>query len=174
MKHSCHEYTCRDLREHRFHRRAATIWPLLAVDLCSRPRIALLRFSEHFSRTVLMHLTVGQRSSLSPPALYRYVIGAVTQTATWSQVPVIFGILAFVYAGHGVFPSIQASMKKPKDFPKVNPPLNLSSIYLCFHTPDALLGAPSLETGSLLIFPCKLKVQVANISCAIEQRKKDH
>ena len=54
------------------------------------------------------------------------MIGAVTQTATWSQVPVIFGILAFVYAGHGVFPSIQASMKKPKDFPKVSHPLKFT------------------------------------------------
>jgi len=46
--------------------------------------------------------------------------------ANWSQVPVVFGILAFVYAGHGVFPAIQASMKKPKDFPKasLSSPLN--------------------------------------------------
>ena len=34
--------------------------------------------------------------------------------------PVVFGILAFVYAGHGVFPAIQASMEQPKDFPKAS------------------------------------------------------
>ena len=33
--------------------------------------------------------------------------------------PLVFGILAFVYSGHGVFPSVRASMKQPEDFPKV-------------------------------------------------------
>ena len=51
----------------------------------------------------------------------RFVQGAATQAANWSQVPVVFGILAFVYAGHGVFPAIQASMKRPKEFPKAGP-----------------------------------------------------
>ena len=34
--------------------------------------------------------------------------------------PLVFGILAFVYSGHGVFPSVRASMKQPEDFPKVS------------------------------------------------------
>ena len=42
--------------------------------------------------------------------------------------PVVFGILAFVYAGHGVFPAIQASMKQPKDFPKAIPFPSLPSL----------------------------------------------
>lgn len=33
--------------------------------------------------------------------------------------PLIFGIMAFSYAGHSVFPSIQASMRRPSRFPRV-------------------------------------------------------
>jgi amino acid permease len=32
----------------------------------------------------------------------------------------VFGIMAFVYSGHGVFPSVRASMKKPEQFPKAS------------------------------------------------------
>lgn len=32
--------------------------------------------------------------------------------------PMVLGILAFVYSGHGVFPSVRASMKQPEHFPK--------------------------------------------------------
>lgn len=49
----------------------------------------------------------------------RFAEGAVTSAVSWSQIPVVFGVLAFVYAGHGVFPAIAASMQKPKQFPKV-------------------------------------------------------
>lgn len=65
--------------------------------------------------------------------------GAATQVANWSQVPVVFGILAFVYAGHGVFPAIQAGMKKPKDFPKVVPFLKASPLG-AFQTAKTRLG----------------------------------
>jgi len=41
----------------------------------------------------------------------------------------VFGILAFVYAGHGVFPAIQAGMKQPKDFPKASISFPLSLRY---------------------------------------------
>ena len=46
-------------------------------------------------------------------------MGAVTSAANWTSMPLVFGILAFVYSGHGVFPSVRASMKQPEDFPKV-------------------------------------------------------
>jgi solute carrier family 32 (vesicular inhibitory amino acid transporter) len=44
---------------------------------------------------------------------------AVTTTIDWSNLPLIFGIMAFSYAGHSVFPSIQASMRSPSQFPAV-------------------------------------------------------
>ena len=34
--------------------------------------------------------------------------------------PLVFGILAFVYSGHGVFPSVRASMKEPEEYPKAS------------------------------------------------------
>ena len=48
-----------------------------------------------------------------------FVAGAATTLVNPSSLPLTFGIMAFVYAGHGVFPSIQASMKEPKEFTKV-------------------------------------------------------
>eukprot|EP01025_Chloroclados_australasicus_P050364 TRINITY_DN5782_c0_g2_i2.p1 TRINITY_DN5782_c0_g2~~TRINITY_DN5782_c0_g2_i2.p1 ORF type:complete len:507 (-),score=28.15 TRINITY_DN5782_c0_g2_i2:372-1805(-) len=48
-----------------------------------------------------------------------YVAGAETVFANWAAVPLLFGIFAFVFAGHGVFPSIQGAMKQPNKFPKV-------------------------------------------------------
>jgi vesicular inhibitory amino acid transporter len=48
-----------------------------------------------------------------------FVAGAATSPAVWASVPLVFGIMTFCYSGHGVFPSIQASMKKPSDFPQV-------------------------------------------------------
>ena len=47
-----------------------------------------------------------------------YAPGAVTAAANWGTLPLVFGLLAFVYAGHGVFPSISASMQQPKQFSK--------------------------------------------------------
>jgi vesicular inhibitory amino acid transporter len=47
-----------------------------------------------------------------------FVPGACTDLALWSSVPLVFGIMTFCYSGHGVFPSIQASMKNPQEFPK--------------------------------------------------------
>ena len=49
-----------------------------------------------------------------------FVAGAATTLVNPSTLPLTFGIMAFVYAGHGVFPSIQASMKEPQQFTKVN------------------------------------------------------
>ncbi|KAK9903315.1 hypothetical protein WJX75_002640 [Coccomyxa subellipsoidea] len=45
--------------------------------------------------------------------------GAVTSVGNWATMPLVFGIMAFVYSGHGVFPSVRASMKRPEQFPKV-------------------------------------------------------
>ncbi|MEW5303382.1 MAG: hypothetical protein WDW36_006081 [Sanguina aurantia] len=48
-----------------------------------------------------------------------FVAGAATNVALWASLPLVFGIMTFCYSGHGVFPAIQASMKDPKQFPKV-------------------------------------------------------
>lgn len=45
--------------------------------------------------------------------------GAVTDPALLATLPLVFGIMTFCYSGHGVFPSIQASMKEPEKFPQV-------------------------------------------------------
>ena len=47
--------------------------------------------------------------------------GAATAAANWGALPLVFGIMAFVYSGHGVFPSIQRSMKEPSRFPQACP-----------------------------------------------------
>lgn len=52
-----------------------------------------------------------------------FVAGAATAAANWRSLPLVFGIMAFVYSGHGVFPSIQRSMKEPSRFPQAR--LNL-------------------------------------------------
>eukprot|EP00955_Chlamydomonas_euryale_P092428 364706-Chlamydomonas_euryale.AAC.3 len=46
-----------------------------------------------------------------------YVAGAATDPALFATLPLVFGIMTFCYSGHGVFPSIQASMAKPSEFP---------------------------------------------------------
>lgn len=55
--------------------------------------------------------------------------GAVTSVGNWATMPLVFGIMAFVYSGHGVFPSVRASMKRPEQFPKV-----------CARSPDRTPG----------------------------------
>ena len=47
-----------------------------------------------------------------------YVAGAATAAGNWATLPLVFGIMAFVYSGHGVFPSVRASMRHPEQFPK--------------------------------------------------------
>lgn len=49
-----------------------------------------------------------------------FAAGAPTVFANWSTLPMVCGIMAFVYSGHGVFPAIQAAMKEPKRFPEVS------------------------------------------------------
>lgn len=48
-----------------------------------------------------------------------YVAGTETTLASWQTLPLVFGILVFVHSGHGVFPSVRASMKDPDRFPQV-------------------------------------------------------
>ncbi|KAK9826368.1 hypothetical protein WJX81_002972 [Elliptochloris bilobata] len=62
--------------------------------------------------------------------------GAATAAANWSALPLVFGIMAFVYSGHGVFPSIQRSMKEPSRFPQV---LNIA--YLAVAAQCTLIAA---------------------------------
>ena len=58
--------------------------------------------------------------------------GAATDPALLATLPLVFGIMTFCYSGHGVFPSIQASMKEPEKFPQVgdgsSPRLGLGQI----------------------------------------------
>ena len=48
-----------------------------------------------------------------------FAAGAATDPALLATLPLVFGIMTFCYSGHGVFPSIQASMKEPEKFPQV-------------------------------------------------------
>ena len=63
--------------------------------------------------------------------------GAVRSAANWASMPLVFGILAFVYSGHGVFPSVRASMEQPEDFPKVSFYRQGSSAEYIMHDCDA-------------------------------------
>ncbi|GAQ90047.1 Transmembrane amino acid transporter family protein [Klebsormidium nitens] len=45
--------------------------------------------------------------------------GPGTQLLNLQTFPLTFGLLAFVYAGHAVFPNIKASMKEPELYPKM-------------------------------------------------------
>ncbi|KAG1674282.1 hypothetical protein FOA52_013471 [Chlamydomonas sp. UWO 241] len=64
-----------------------------------------------------------------------FIPGAATDVALWSTLPLVFGIMTFCYSGHGVFPAIQASMQKPKEFPQV-----LNVAYLIVATCCTLIG----------------------------------
>lgn len=82
------------------------------------------------------------------PTIHRFVAGAATQIVDWAQIPVVFGVLAFVYAGHGVFPAIAKSMKRPKEFPKVccgcdSLHTPFMSLHLC---PHQILSENTLDT----------------------------
>lgn len=45
--------------------------------------------------------------------------GPGTELLNLQTFPLTFGLLAFVYAGHAVFPNIKASMKEPELYPKM-------------------------------------------------------
>lgn len=66
----------------------------------------------------------------------------------WATLPLVFGIMAFVYSGHGVFPSVRASMKRPQLFPKV--PMLIYSPLVGFRVYMSMfrvsLGAPPLKS----------------------------
>ena len=67
-------------------------------------------------------------SHITPPlvlqVIYTYFTGsfapgAATAAVEWSTMPVAFGCMAFCFAGHGIFPSIRASMQDVSKFGKV-------------------------------------------------------
>lgn len=64
-----------------------------------------------------------------------FVAGAATALVHPTTLPLTFGVLAFVYAGHGVFPAIQASMKEPQLFSKA-----LNTAYLFVGGFCAIIG----------------------------------
>ena len=82
-----------------------------------------------------------------------FVAGAATAAANWRSLPLVFGIMAFVYSGHGVFPSIQRSMKEPSRFPQAR--LSLST---------------SLECGSTLGFAERGQQEYRNPKWSIRER----
>ena len=57
--------------------------------------------------------------SHSPSAAGAFTGGAPTYFLHFGSLPLVFGIMAFCYSGHAVFPSIRASMQKPEQFPSV-------------------------------------------------------
>ncbi|CAL8465508.1 g5044 [Coccomyxa elongata] len=65
-----------------------------------------------------------------------YTAGSATSMGNWATLPLVFGIMAFVYSGHGVFPSVRASMKRPQLFPKV-----LDAAYLVVGALCTFIGA---------------------------------
>lgn len=42
--------------------------------------------------------------------------GAATVPVAWDTLPLVCGIFAFSYSGHGVFPTIKRAMKNPEEF----------------------------------------------------------
>lgn len=60
-----------------------------------------------------------------------YAPGAVTTLVNLQTVPLVFGMFAFCFAGHGVFPSIRAQMKQPEQFPRVMDVSFLLTALLC-------------------------------------------
>jgi len=64
-------------------------------------------------------------AALAGVILWNFVMGgyisepAETAVLHLSTLPNTFGILAFVFAGHAVFPSISASMEEPERFPEM-------------------------------------------------------
>ncbi|EIE22996.1 hypothetical protein COCSUDRAFT_15642, partial [Coccomyxa subellipsoidea C-169] len=81
-----------------------------------------------------------------------YPAGAVTSAGNWATLPLVFGIMAFVYSGHGVFPSVRASMKRPEHFPKARLSSTQNLGFTPFSTPVQVLDAAYLVVGTLCTF----------------------
>eukprot|EP00798_Chlamydomonas_sp_ICE-L_P008319 gene8319-1594_t len=96
-----------------------------------------------------------------------YTAGAVTHMAVWSSFPLVFGILTICYSGHGVFPSIQASMEKPEEFPKV-----LNVAYTIVAITCAFIGGAGYymfgsNAADVIVFNLPAGVLVTLCSCVI-------
>lgn len=93
-----------------------------------------------------------------------YSPGAATVAVAWGTMPLVFGIMAFVYAGHSVFPSIQASMKEPERFPAV-----LDTAYLTVGTICTFLGSAGYYmygAGAMDVITFNLPAGVLKTLCA--------
>lgn len=71
--------------------------------------------------------------------VYNFVAGGVhtahTSLLHLNSLPVTFGLSAFVYSGHAVFPSIYRSMKDRSQYPKM-----LDTTYFIVGVTGALIG----------------------------------
>ena len=99
--------------------------------------------------------------------VYNFVAGGVhiaqTSPLHLHSLPVTFGLSAFVYSGHAVFPSIYRSMKDRSQYPRM-----LDTTYAIVGVTGALMGEPTGCTAhqtenTLAMLPtlCKVAAQVA-------------
>ena len=74
--------------------------------------------------------------------VYNFVAGGVhiaqTSPLHLHSLPVTFGLSAFVYSGHAVFPSIYRSMKDRSQYPRM-----LDTTYAIVGVTGALMGEPA-------------------------------
>lgn len=78
--------------------------------------------------------------------VYNFVAGGVhlaqTSPLHLHSLPVTFGLSAFVYSGHAVFPSIYRSMKDRSQYPRM-----LDTTYAIVGVTGALMGEPTSYTA---------------------------
>ncbi len=90
--------------------------------------------------------------------VYNFVEGGVHMAQTsplhLHSLPVTFGLSAFVYSGHAVFPSIYRSMKDRSQYPRM-----LDTTYAIVGITGAFMGEPhmpslpSAESNAVIIVP---------------------
>jgi solute carrier family 32 (vesicular inhibitory amino acid transporter) len=94
--------------------------------------------------------------------------GAETVWVRWQSLPLIFGIMAFCYSGHSVFPSVQASMSRPQDFPRV-----LNAAYATVAMLSTFLAAAGyfmFGSGALDVVTFNLPAVTLKTLCAVLAR----
>jgi hypothetical protein len=85
--------------------------------------------------------------------VYSFVEGGVhlaqTSPLHLHSLPVTFGLSAFVYSGHAVFPSIYRSMKDRSQYPRM-----LDTTYAIVGITGAFMGEPTCVTASCRVKCC--------------------
>lgn len=129
-----------------------TVW---APNVASLSFLGLCGFAATLTVSAVLAFTL---------ATGNYAPGATTALVEWGTMPLIFGIMAFVYAGHAVFPAIQASMREPERFPAV-----LNAAYGIVAALCTFLGAAGYYmygAGALDVITFNLRGGAAKTLCA--------